>query len=227
MVKRLATLAAVVVGISVGAHAASLDLPRQATPDIWSNATTTTYVLEGDGTGTLTAIGRPRKLSAPPDQIIFSNMDDFALSVRVDSATGALVEPGTLTITGAVPDRGITDVNTTLLTGEVTRMGFPDPPPPGELAVNDPLEFVFTVTGGALEDLYGGVGSLGGVTLWVQGSGSSGFDATKGFTENFSSDMFRGESDTYVIPEPITAVAAIPIVLLAGIVRRRRSLAVH
>jgi len=72
--------------------------------------------------------------------------------------SGTLVS-GTVTYGGTVSSLGYT--SGTLLTGNLTAFGFGD--------AGDPFEFLFDVTGGSAQDLFGGIGSLAGLILSVTG----------------------------------------------------------
>jgi len=219
MTKRLALVAAVVACWSTVADATSLGLP-QGLPDIYSHTIYVNYDYDAaSSSGVLTATGTARQINLPPTSDIWAGAGSFELSVRVSD--GGAVLGGTdedLKIQGHLDLNGDMTEDPgepvgTLLTGRVTQFGFPD-------AGGDPLEFVFTVTGGQIADLYGGAGSLGGVTLWQSGFGGS-------LTTDFNNAMIPGVafgigvSDTYVVPEPITALVAVPIGFLFRLARRR------
>jgi hypothetical protein len=75
------------------------------------------------------------------------------------------------------------------LTGNLTAFGFKD-------TGGDPLEFLFSVTGGDAAGLYGGIGSIGGIIL----SGGTGF--TGDFTMDFAG---TGSAVADVGPVPLPA----------------------
>ncbi|HET6427444.1 MAG TPA: hypothetical protein VFJ30_03470 [Phycisphaerae bacterium] len=225
MTKRLALVAAAVACWSTVAGATSLGLP-QGLPDIYSQFIYVDYVYDGgSSSGTLTATGTARQVDLPPTSDIWGGLSSFALSVRV-SDTGAVLGGADedLKIEGHLDLNGDMVVDPgepvgTLLTGRVTQFGFPEGTPQ-QIQAN-PLEFVFAVTGGQMADLYGGIGSVGAVTLWQSGFGGS-------LTSSFNNALIPGYafgigvSDTYaVVPEPITALVAVPIGLLFRLAQRR------
>ena len=95
-----------------------------------------------------------------------------------------VLQSGTLTIEGAIPTLSIFSV-TTLLAGDLTAFGFDGP--------NDPFEFLFTVTGGALQNIFTPVA---GQILTGTGFGGN-------FDDDFSG---IGSNDTALTgtPEPST-----------------------
>jgi hypothetical protein len=154
---------------SSGAQAAPLGLTLLDTPDIASSFITVGY---NAGTDAFTASGFAFLLdddgSVPPEDIVAGTFD---LSASINASGNLDLSNGTLEIGGTVASLGFT--GGTLLTGDLTAFGFPD-------LGGDPLEFLFTVTGGDAAGLYGGVGSIGGIIL----SGDTGF--TGDFNNNFA-----------------------------------------
>ena len=216
MTKRLALVAAAVACWSTVAGATSINSPRQGTPDIFSDWIDVTY---DPSSGMLTATGFAEEINLPPKALITGpgpageGWGTFGLSIRVDSQ-GNLDGPGTdtdLVIGGNIPALGLTDGSEPLLTGRVVQFGFPD-------AGGDPLEFVFSVTGGEAAHLYGGVGFLGVVELH-----GSGFPIPASFDLPFYS-FGMALSDTYVVPEPLTVLVVVPLILVGRVARRRASL---
>ncbi len=123
----------------------------------------------------------------------------FMIDMTVDdmgNATG-----GMLSITGTLP--GIADG--TLLTGDLTDFGFAP-------AGGDPLEFLWSVSGGLLADDYGGIGAIAGTIL-----SQTSFPGD--WTEDWSGS--GAVSDTAPIPAP-TGAAILGLGLVATGARRRR-----
>ena len=117
----------------------------------------------------------------------------FDLIATIDAAGN--LSAGTLSIMGDLGS-GLQ----TLLTGDLTAFGFPDP---GD---GDFLQFGFDVTGGSLAGLYG---DSGGTMLWFAGFSGS-------FASDFTNDSWgfggMGVSDTKSVPEPATM-----LLMLAGL----------
>ena len=185
---------------SIG-QAAPLNLTLLDTPDIVSSFIDVSYSADTD---TLTASGFALELdddgSVPPEGILNGT---FNLNATIDAA-GSL-SGGSLTIGGTVPTLGF---NTEpLLTGTLTEFGFPD-------AGGDPLEFLFTVTGGDAGDLYGGVGAVGGVIMSATGFGGS-FDIDW-------SNTGSGVADVAPVPLPAALwLFGAGLMGLVGVSRRR------
>ncbi len=208
----LVTLAAGILLFSPVARAAPLDIILLDYPDIFSNYIDVTYDAYEDqflATGfalTFNDDGSPSK--------DISN-GTFDITAEIDSS-GNLVS-GSLTITGDV-----LTYSGTLLTGDLTEVGFYE-------AGNDPMEFLFDVTGGllAIPDYYGNPGDrTGGVILALnsdifsesrfKGSWEIDFDNNDGVT-----GMGLGGSDTGIVPIP-SAVWLLASGLIAFVGIRRR-----
>lgn len=176
---------ALLLGAGSQAQAAPLNLTLLPAPDIVSGFIDVTY---DAGTDVFTASGFALELD--DDGVGASETiagGTFDLSASID-ATG-LLAGGTLAIGGTVAALGFN--SGILLTGSVTAFGFP-------VAGGDPLEFLFSLTGGDAAGLYGGIGSTGGVLL----SGGT------GFTGDFTAD-FRGTGSAVADVAPIPLPAAV------------------
>lgn len=128
----------------------------------------------------------------------------FSLNATIDQS-GSL-SGGTIAIAGTVANLGFT--SGTLLTGNLTDIGFAD-------TGGDPLEFLFSITGGDLAGLYGGTG---GVIL-----SNTSFTS---WLNSFQNAPFAGVSDTFAV-SPIPVPAAVwlfgsALLGLAGYGRRSR-----
>ena len=174
---------ALLLGAGSQAEAAPLNLTLLDTPDIVSGFIDVTYNATTD---TFSASGFALELdddgSIPSETIAGGTFD---LSASIDAS--GLLASGTLDIGGTVASLGFN--SGTLLTGDLTAFGFPN-------AGGDPLEFLFSVTGGDAAGLYGGAGSTGGVIL----AGGTGF--TGDFTADFTGG---GMAVADVAPVPVPA----------------------
>ena len=202
-VKRV--LYTVIVGalFQLSVQATPLNLSLSNFPDIFSGAIDVTYTA---ATGSFSATGTA--LSFDDDGVGAAETivaGGFALSATITNA--GVLTGGTLTITGTVPTLGFN--SGTLLTGTLTALGFSN-------TGGDPLEFLFTVTGGDAAGLYGGTG---GIIL-----SSTSFPATL-FNQDFNNLIAgipgtgSGVSDTAVpVPEPTSLILlAIGLASLGGI----------
>ena len=170
------------------ADAIPLNLTMNPYPDIFSDWISVNYVVSTEqfsATGyALTldddGIGDPENITGAGG----TGSGSFDLFAFIDDS-GSLGS-GTLIISDTVSALGYSE---TLLTGDLTAFGYG--------GANDPFEFLFNVTGGAASDLYGGIGSTGGVIL-----SSILTDFTGSFNSDWSSDSV---SDTGTpVPEPAT-----------------------
>ena len=189
------------------AQAAPLNLTLLDTPDIVSSFIDVSYDATTDA---FTASGFAMELdddgSVPAEAI---DGGSFDLSATIDDS-GAL-SSGTLTIGGEVASLGFT--GGTLLTGDLTAFGFQD-------AGGDPLEFLFSVTGGDAADLYGGIGSIGGILL-VNVFDVTGAVFPGDFTFDFDGD---GSASSNVAPIPLPAAVwmfGAGLLGLVGVARKR------
>jgi len=166
-----------------------------STPDIVSGFITVDYDADLDA---LTASGFALQIDddgAGPRIDIDDGL--FGLNARINDA-GALTA-GNLFIGGTVDSLGFN--SGTLLTGTLDAFGFPD-------AGGDPLEFIFSVTGGDAAGLYGGTG---GVILT-----GTGFEGS--FRDDFSGPSFRSTANAAaaVVPE-YGASVSLMLVSLVGL----------
>lgn len=182
------------------AQATSLNL-LTLPPDVFSSLIQVDYDATGD---TLTAVGTA--LTFDDDGVGQQEPiagGSFNLAALVDAA--GVASSGTLTIGGTIASLGFN--SGTLLTGTLAggnSFGFPD-------AGGDPLEFIFTVTGGDAAGLYGATAN---VVLT-----GAGLPATL-FTQDFSNNGL-GSSDT-AVPEPSAVALALAGALGLFAAGRRR-----
>lgn len=195
LVARLLT-AALFLGMSGLAQAAPLNLTLLPEPDISAAFIDVTYDATADS---LTASGFALGLATGGSlQSIAGGTFDLVASVFDD---GSLLG-GTLSIGGTVAGLGFN--SGTLLTGDLTAIGFNQ--------ANDPLEFLFSVTGGDAAGLYSA--GLGGIIL-----GNAGFGGN--WTGDFSS--IAAVADVGVVPVPAAVwLFGTALVGLLGIGGRRR-----
>lgn len=207
---RTAVLASVLcIGIGVvGAQAAPLNL-HLGLPDITSDTIGLNYT-SGGGSNNFTASGWAQKMDfdgvAPLDYSITGAGRSYTITATIDSA--GVATGGLLTVNGNVTLHAPQPVGTytsPLLTGTLTQFGY-DPSADGN------LEFVFSVTGGSLESLYGGQGALVGVVLI-----SANFPGS--FASSFTGS--GGQSDTAPVPEPATCLFLLAGGVMLAVGRRR------
>ena len=190
---------------SAPAMAAPLGLTLADTPDIVSGFIDVNY---DAGSNALSADGFALQLDAPGINAIAGGL--FDLDAVIDNA-GNLVG-GSFSIFGTIAGLGFN--SGTLLTGNLTAFGFPD-------AGGNPLEFLFTVTGGDAAALFG---ADGGMIL-----GQTGFGGDWGSDfDNLISGIpgtGQGSADTAAMPasEPgILFLQALGLAMLF-LARRRRT----
>ena len=171
--------AALFLGMSSMAQAAPLNLTLLPEPDISASfidvaydAATDRLFASGFALGLATG-GSLENIAGGSFDLIASVLDD-----------GSLLG-GSLSIGGTVAGLGFN--SGTLLTGDLTALGFNQ--------ANDPLEFLFDVTGGDAAGLYG---DLGGIIL--SGAGFPG-----DWTSSFSSNPFAAVADIGTVPVPAAA----------------------
>ena len=190
--------AALILGMSGLAQAAPLNLMLLPEPDISAAFIDVAYNAAADS---LTASGFALGLATGGSlESIAGGSFDLVASVLDD---GSLLG-GTLSIGGTVASLGFN--SGTLLTGDLSAIGFNQ--------ANDPLEFLFSVTGGDAAGLYSA--GLGGIIL-----GNAGFGGN--WTGNFSSNPFAAVADVGVVPVPAAVwLFGTALIGLLGIGGRRR-----
>ncbi len=188
LVERKALAGLVAVGMfASSADAALLGLVLKDFPDINSNFISVNYdstsnILTADGDASTIdddGVGGPIGID--------NGFGGFSLAAEIDES-GNLVG-GTFSISGEVPSLGFN--SGTLLTGDLTGFGF-------NPAGGDPLEFLFSVTGGDAAGLFG---SPAGLLL-----NSAGFDGD--FVDDFGATFTAVANvgmPVEVVPEPVSA----------------------
>ena len=173
------------------AQAASLNLTLQDTPDIVSGFIDVNYDAVTDA---FTATGFAFQIDAPPVEAIVGGT--FDLKATIDDNGNLL--GGSLVIGGTVANLGFN--SGALLTGTLTAFGFPD-------LGDEPLEFLFNVTGGDAAGLYG---STAGTVL-----------TQSGFNGSFDSDfrnVSAGNANTAAVPVPMALPVGVAMLGLMGLV---------
>lgn len=202
--RRFITTIIVLGGVANVANATPLNLVPTK-PDIFSSAITVTY---DAGSDSLSAVGFSEELV---DTLLvhypITGAQGFSITAVVDG-TGTGIS-GSLSITGDIAGLG---ASSPLLTGSLTNFGFPN-------SGDEPLEFVFTVTGGSLATpgLYGtpGLPSQVGVILSQTGSNFVNWNTS---WDNFD-NILGSVADSFAIPEP----ASIAFLALGMSLIRRRA----
>lgn len=165
-----------VMGMSSLAQAAPLNLLLNPEPDIFSSFITVDY---NAGADSLIASGFAQQLNSGGLFNIAGGSFDLNASIADDGSLAG----GALAIGGTVAGLGFN--SGTLLTGTLSAFGFNQ--------ANDPLEFLFDVTGGDAASLYG---DLGGIIL-----SNAGFPGN--WARDFSSGPFQSFSDVgTLVPVP-------------------------
>jgi hypothetical protein len=128
---------------------------------------------------------------------------NFLINAEIDSSGNLIVSPpsgtDTLTVTGNVATLGD---GTPLLSANLTQFGF------STVAGSGVYQFVFTITGGSLANIYGGTGQM--LDVLVSDPGVNGLPSV--FTSNFTTSA-SGFAD---IKAPATPEPASMLLLLSG-----------
>ncbi|NND61040.1 MAG: VPLPA-CTERM sorting domain-containing protein [Gammaproteobacteria bacterium] len=202
MLRRSILTCFAVFALGSAAQAAPLNLVLQDSPDIISSFIDVSY---DAATDSLSASGFALDINyTDTDQAAIAG-GLFQLDAVIDSAGNLL--GGALTISGTVAELGYN--SGTLLTGTLDQFG---------AGAGDPLEFIFTVTGGDAAALYGG---FGGIIL-----------AQTGYSGSFNSDFDNlisgipgtgtGVADVAAVPIPAAAWLLLSAILSLGAMRRQR-----
>lgn len=202
--RRIVSAVIILSALANVAGAAPLNL-TPTKPDIFSSGISVSY---NAATDSFLAMGFAEELV---DQALvhwgITGAQGFSISAIVDGAGAGM--SGSLSITGDIAGLG---ASTPLLTGSLTNFGFPN-------TGDEPLEFVFTVTGGSLATpaLYGtpGLPSAIGVILSQTGSNFVNWNTDWDNSANFLGSV----ADSFAIPEP----ASIAFMALGMSLIRRRT----
>lgn len=181
---------------------ASLNLSLQRSPDILSGFIDVSYDSTTDLFGaTGFALELNDGLGDP--ETIFGGA--FGLNANIDGS--GVLGGGTIALGGTVPSLGF--ISGTLLTGTLTDFGFP--------STGDPLEFVFSVTGGDAAGLFG----QGPIGVILSGSGFDG-DFISSFDNRIGQFPGAAFSDVApVVPLPGSLWLALAGVGVSSIFRPR------
>ena len=193
---------------TVGLQAEPLNL-QQGYPDLTASFITVNY----DGTSGFTAFGYAVGLAtsaSPTTQYSISDIANPSYVIDMTVYPNGTFAGGTLNIYGPATINSV-DYGDPLLTGNLSNFAFENSP-------NDPLGFIFTVTGGSLKSSY--FPSQVGVLLndWDTTPGSFTSDP---FATKFSNDG-NGTSDTFAVPEPSSLAASVALIFCALAYTRRR-----
>jgi hypothetical protein len=170
--------------------------------DITANTLSVNY----DGSGNFTVASQFPL--AYPNATVFLNNDSnssydisgspgLTISLKIDSATGAINGPGSLIITGDAYG----DNTGNLLTGSISAFYFPNASQGAALSGNEEFQFIFNTTGGDLASYYPSIAvDLEEVDINFNGTfGSSAFDDESG----------NAQTDNYAAPAPEPSTLAL------------------
>jgi hypothetical protein len=161
------------------------------TPDIKSESITVDY--QGDNAGGVLSASGIAEVFTPPGSPA-GNITDGTFDIFANINFNTQTANGTLNIGGTLAGFGFN--SGTLLTGNFLSTAGNQTFGAG---AGDPLEFLFSVTGGDAADLYGGIGSTAGIIL-----------SQSGYTGSFDGDFSSGPSwalaDTFVQSQPPPAI---------------------
>lgn len=196
MPKRVILSCIALFALASGAQAAPLGLTLQPSPDIVNSFIAVSY---DAATDSLSAMGFALEINH--GGLMNADITDglFTLDAVIDDAGN--MSAGSFSITGTVAALGY--MSGTVLTGTLDQFGF---------ALNgDPLEWIFTVTGGDAAPLYG---AIGGIILSQTGFSGS-------WASDFQNDGFSGVADVAAVPVPAAAWLFLTALLSLGATRRR------
>lgn len=196
------SLASVVFLAGSSASATPLGVVLEPEPDIFIDFASVNYVAATD-TLTITGFASNVDNFGVVNQAITGGTFDLTATVNDLGVLSA----GSLTVGGTVATAPFNWNSGTILTGNLTAIGFPD-------GVAGALEFLFTATGGDAQSEYGGTGA---VTIGiVNGFGG---DWTNDFSASFSA---TGDVGT-LVPEPSTGLLLSMGLGIMGVKRRKRT----
>jgi hypothetical protein len=188
------------------AQAKPLGLVMNPSPDVTSGFVDVDY---NAGLSNLLVSGFSLSLYDGVQSYNIAGNDTFNINATVNAS--GIGTAGTLSIQGLVNGMG-----PNLLTGTLTAGGFGSKNTPGvNLGDNDILEFIFTVTGGDMAAMYGGIGSPVGTILDSNNDSINDGEWTHSWN-NGPNDA--AVADTAPVPEPTT----LALFAIGGIALLRR-----
>ena len=199
--KKIMVTLGLVMGLLVATtgRAAPLDITLNSEPDIFADFLNVNYNAAND---LLSVSGSVANLTTGG---VMNGIDNgtFDLTANIDGSGG--LNSGSFSIGGTIA--GLDFKSSTLLTGTLTDFGF-------DAMGGDPLEFLFTATGGDALGLYSG---LGGIILSGSNFGGS-------FASDFGEANFGARADVGVVPVPAAVwLFGSALLGLIGYNRRRKT----
>lgn len=161
-------------------------------PDIFSDSILVTY---DAGSDSLLAQGYSWQLvDTSLTTYPISGAQGFSISAIIDGSGNAV--SGSLSITGTI---SALSAGSPLLTGSLIAFGFPN-------SGDEPLEFLFEVTGGSLAyaGMYGVPGPASQIGVILSQTGSNYIDWQHSF-DNYD-NIIGAVADSFAIPEPATCM---------------------
>jgi len=209
IVRALAVVGALSL-VASASHATLLNLVLPENPDLYIAYVSMNYTAS---TTLFEAIGQTDTYIDPDNN--YNQINDlpatYDLKAYITSA-GQLTN-GTVTILG---DTDYDNIPETLLTGNLS-LGYEGAGFGASTGVNSHFEFLFTITGGDLASVFGGIGAGGGIVFFPDGGST--------FTDSWTSDFHNGGAgyadNAPAVPEPSTCLLFVLGVAMCVATHRR------
>ena len=200
-----------VFGLRAGDSQAAL-IPglNQQFPDLTAGYISVSFSAE---TGSFSAQGYGLSLATSPSPSDLHTMNFPAYQIFMTLNASGVPSSGSLLVSGPATISDIGSFGDPLLTGALSQFGFGN--------ASQPLEFIFNVTGGALQSPY--FPSQIGVLLHDSGFGGGTFGSDFTNDGQGTSDNFFVPSSSAPIPEPSMFVTSMGLMILSGLAYLFRS----